>query len=238
MSNTMAVADPFGKMTPVVERWTRERRAERTRELLIDAAEDVFARKGFEAASLEDIADSAGYTRGAVYSHFGAKAKEDLLLAVGDRFWQRYFDNFSELRSLSLPIEGQELDRIAERWRELSRTGGAKHAALGHEFILYLLRNPAARERVAAKRLEVVRTLAQFIVEGVERLGATLSIPSDTLAHILISTSDGVILAGELDGVDLFRPVLEMYVSAIELPGPPQKGNGIAANGAPDSNDR
>jgi AcrR family transcriptional regulator len=205
-------------MTGVVERWTRERRAERTRSLLIDAAEEVFARKGFDAASLEDIADGAGYTRGAIYAHFGAKAKEDLLLAVSDRFWQRYFDNFSELRSLALPIEARELDRIAERWRDLSRTGGVNHAALGHEFILYLLRNPAARERVAAKRLEVVETLARFIVEGVDRLGATLTIPAETLAQVLISTSDGVILASELDGVDLYRPMLEIYVSAIKLP--------------------
>ncbi|MDT5336575.1 MAG: hypothetical protein QOD90_2080 [Mycobacterium sp.] len=204
-------------MTDVVEKWTRERRAERTRTLLIDAAEDEFARKGFDAASLEDIADSAGYTRGAIYSHFGAKAKEDLFFAVSDRFWQRYFDNFSELRSLSLPM-GAELDRIAERWRDLSRSGGAKHAALGHEFILYLSRNPAARERVAAKRREVVETLTQFIVEGVDKLGATLSIPAETLAQLLISTSDGVILASEIDGVDLYRPVLEIYVSAIRMP--------------------
>jgi AcrR family transcriptional regulator len=205
-------------MTDVVEKWTRERRTERTRTLLIDAAEDEFARKGFDAASLEDIADSAGYTRGAIYSHFGAKAKEDLFFAVSDRFWQRYFDNFSELRSLSLPIEGQELDRIAERWRDLSRTGGAKHAALGHEFVLYLLRNPGARERVAAKRREVVEALTQFIVDGVEQLGARLSIPAETLAQLLISTSDGVILASELDDVDLYRPMLEIYVSAIRLP--------------------
>lgn len=207
-----------GKMTGVVEKWTRERRAERTRTLLIDAAEDEFARKGFDAASLEDIADSAGYTRGAIYSHFGAKAKEDLFFAVSDRFWQRYYDNFRELRSLSLPIEAGELDRISERWRDLSRTGGAKHAALGHEFILYLLRNPAARERVATKRREVVETLAEFIVEGVEQLGATLAIPAKTLAQLLISTSDGVILASELDGVDLYRPMLEIYVSAIRMP--------------------
>lgn len=205
-------------MTGVVEKWTRERRAERTRTLLIDAAEDEFARKGFDAASLEDIADSAGYTRGAIYSHFGAKAKEDLFFAVSDRFWQRYYDNFRELRSLSLPIEAGELDRISERWRDLSRTGGAKHAALGHEFILYLLRNPAARERVATKRREVVETLAEFIVEGVEQLGATLAIPAKTLAQLLISTSDGVILASELDGVDLYRPMLEIYVSAIRMP--------------------
>ena len=53
----------------------------------------------------------------------------------------------------------------------MSRDRGAEHAALGLEFTLYLLRNPDARERVAAKRSEVVDQLAKFIVEGIDRLG-------------------------------------------------------------------
>ena len=51
----------------VTERWTQERRRQHTRELLLDAAEEVFARRGFEGASLEEIAEAAGYTRGAIY---------------------------------------------------------------------------------------------------------------------------------------------------------------------------
>ena len=46
----------------MVEQWTRERRLERTRSLLLDAAEEVFAEKGFTPASLDDIARAAGYT--------------------------------------------------------------------------------------------------------------------------------------------------------------------------------
>ena len=47
-----------------VEKWTPERRRARTRTALVDAARYVFARKGFEGASLDEIADTAGYTRG------------------------------------------------------------------------------------------------------------------------------------------------------------------------------
>ncbi|PQP46506.1 TetR family transcriptional regulator, partial [Mycolicibacterium austroafricanum] len=62
----------------MAERWTRQRRVEHTRTLLLDAAEEVVARLGFGAAALEVIADAAGYTRGAIYSHFGTK--EELFL--------------------------------------------------------------------------------------------------------------------------------------------------------------
>jgi AcrR family transcriptional regulator len=149
----------------MVERWTRERRLEHTRSLLLDAAEAVFAEKGFTPATLDDIADTAGYTKGAIYKHF--TAKEDLFLAVSDRYWRRYFDNFAEVLSGATELGARELDEIAQRWRQLSADRGAEHAALGLEFTLYLLRNPEAKQRVAAKRLEVLEALGKFIAEGI-----------------------------------------------------------------------
>ena len=200
----------------MAERWTRERRLEHTRSLLLDAAEEVFAEKGFTSATLDDIAYAAGYTKGAIYKHFATK--EDLFLAVSDRYWRRYFDTFSEVMSTAKQIGAHELDEIAERWRQLSRDRGAEHAALGHEFTLYLLRNPDARERVAAKRADVVKALAKFIVQGIDRLGGALLIPPMTFAHILVATTDSVVLGSQLDDVDLYRPIVEMYVSVIKLP--------------------
>jgi AcrR family transcriptional regulator len=200
----------------MAERWTRERRLEHTRSLLLDAAEDVFAEKGFTAATLDDIAYAAGYTKGAIYKHFATK--EELFLAVSDRYWRRYFDNFAEVMSMSKQVGARERDEIALRWRQLSRDRGAEHAALGHEFTLYLMRNPDARERVAGKRSEVVEALAKFIVEGIDRLGGTLLIPPLTFAQVLIATSDAIVLGSELDDVDLYRPIVDMYMSAIKLP--------------------
>jgi AcrR family transcriptional regulator len=200
----------------MVERWTRERRLEHTRSLLLDAAEAVFAEKGFTPATLDDIAHTAGYTKGAIYKHF--TTKEELFLAVSDRYWRRYFDNFAEVLGAATEVGARELDNVAQRWRQLSSDRGAEHAALGHEFTLYLLRNPEARDRVAEKRSEVVEALAKFIVAGVDRLGATLLISPEAFAHTLIATSDSVVLGSELDGVDLYRPIVEMYMSAIKLP--------------------
>ncbi len=174
-------------------------------------------KKGFAPpATLDDIAHAAGYTKGAIYKHFATK--EDLFLAVSDRYWRRYFDNFAEVMSSSEQVGSSELDEIAARWRQLSRDRGAEHAALGgYEFALYLLRNPPdARERVAEKRSEVVEALAKFIVEGIDRLGGALLIAPLTLAQVLVATSDSVVLGSELDDVDLYRPVIEMYMSAIK----------------------
>jgi AcrR family transcriptional regulator len=200
----------------MVEPWTRERRLERTRTLLLDAAEEVFAEKGFIPATLDDIAKAAGYSKGAIYKYFATK--EELFLAASDRYWRRYFDNFAEVMSSASQVGAHELEEIAERWGQLSRDRGPEHAALGVEFNLYLLRNPEARKRVADKRSEVVAELTKYIVTGIDRLGASLLIPPSTFAHILIATTDAVEMGSHLDDIDLYRPVVEMYVSAIKMP--------------------
>ncbi len=197
----------------MAERWTRERRVEHTRTLLLDAAEELFARKGFSGAALEDIADTAGYTRGAIYAHFGGK--EELFLALIERHRQRFLDGFADVISSAHRLEEVDVDELAQRWRELM-SQGTDQAALGHEFTLFLLRSPEARERVAAQRLETVRWLSDYLTEGVARLGATLRIPAPTMARVLLATNEGITLASHLDGEDLYRAWLEMIVSSIE----------------------
>ena len=66
----------------MVEKLTPARRRELTRAALLDAAASVFAQRGFEGASLDEIAEAAGFTRGAIYKNFDGK--EDLFFAVFD----------------------------------------------------------------------------------------------------------------------------------------------------------
>jgi AcrR family transcriptional regulator len=198
----------------MAQRWTRERRLEHTRTLLLDAAEEVFARKGFNGAALEDIADVAGYTRGAIYAHFGSK--EELFLAVIERQRQRFLDGFADVILSSHRLDELNIDELANRWRDLMSKTGADQAALGHEFTLFLLRNPEARKRLAAQRLETVRWLSEYLTEGVARLGGALRIPAPTMARVLLATNEGITLASQLDEDDLYRAWLEMIISSIE----------------------
>ncbi|OMB92869.1 TetR/AcrR family transcriptional regulator [Mycobacterium colombiense] len=195
----------------MADRWTRERRLEHTRGLLLDAAEDIFARKGLSGAALEDIADAAGYTRGAIYSHFGAK--EELFLAVIDRQRQRFLDGFTDVIQSYRRLGDIDIDELADRWSAAS--GDPNRAALNYELTLFLLRSPQARDRLAAQRTETIRSLAEFIAKDVARLGARLTMPADSLARLILAVNDGVTLGSELDGVNLYRPYLQLVVSAI-----------------------
>jgi AcrR family transcriptional regulator len=205
----------------VVERWTQERRRQHTRDLLLDAAEDVFARRGFEGASLEEIADAAGYTRGAIYKQFGGK--EELFLAVNKRFNERFLPEFLDLIDPTTPIEEIDVASIAKRWHDL-QSRDARNYALATEFNLYVLRNPSVRKRVAKQRRATAEMIAKFIDEQVDRLGVSLRIPSLTLARLVLATSDGLELASYLDGSedDLYAPFLELLISAWDTPAPPE----------------
>src|SRR5512141_975059 len=75
----------IGAMTDAAptRRLDRQAMKERTRERLLDAAAVVFARRGIEAASLDEVAEAAGYTKGAIYSNFSSKT--ELIAALMDR---------------------------------------------------------------------------------------------------------------------------------------------------------
>ena len=197
----------------VPERWTRERRVEHTRNLLLDAAEKTFAEQGLGGAALDDIADAAGYTRGAIYAHFGSK--EELFLAAVECQRQRFLDGFADVISSFHQLSDLNLDELSLRWRELMSGDAEQAAALGYELTLYLVRHPEARERVAAQREETVRWLADYIADGARRIGGALTVPAETLARVILATNEGITLNSHVDGEDLYRPFMELVISSI-----------------------
>lgn len=199
----------------VAERMTQERRRERTRNLLLDAAKDVFAKKGFEGASLDEIADAAGYTRGAIYKHFDSK--EELFLAVNKRFNEGFLAEFVETMDPSTPIEDLDLASLAKRWHAM-QSSDPHDFALGVEFNLFVLRHPETLTTVAKQRLELAQMIADFMDEQAARLGEIFHMDSLTMARLALACGDGLQLAAFLDPdqEDLYEPFLALLVSTIE----------------------
>ncbi len=116
-----------------------------TRRHLMDAAAVVFAREGFHRASLDDVAATAGFTKGAVYSNFASK--DDLFLAVfEDRFAQEQDEMHRVLTDEEEPYElGPGPTAAFERVRGvIDRTWDDDWTALYLEFVLYARRNADA----------------------------------------------------------------------------------------------
>ena len=192
-----------------VEKLTPERRRQLTREALLDAAAQVFARRGFHGASLDEIAETAGFTRGAIYKHF--TDKEDLLFAVSDRYNERALEGFSDL--LGTTGSADNLQAVAARWMEM-HVNDPEFFMLGAEFNLYLLRNPEARARAVEHRREQTRRIAAFMEETDEAVGVTMPMPAADLASMFLVTADGFTMAALIDPeiAKLYGTFLEIFV--------------------------
>lgn len=62
---------------------------------ILNAAEDVFTKKGFDEARMDDIADKTGLSKGALYLYF--KSKDELIIAILDRIFQHEFKRLENL---------------------------------------------------------------------------------------------------------------------------------------------
>jgi AcrR family transcriptional regulator len=170
------------------KRPTRAEKQVQTKSRLIDAATSVFARRGFRAATVEEIAEHAGYSHGAVYSNFAGK--EELFLAVFERYMSLRIDEVAQASD----VEGSFPERAraaADQW--MQRFGEDRETFLLHlEFMIHAARNPELSvqlgERMAALRLEIERR----IVERAAQTDVSLPLPPADIALVLRALGIGL----------------------------------------------
>ncbi|MDX2181166.1 MAG: TetR/AcrR family transcriptional regulator [Bryobacteraceae bacterium] len=136
-----------------------------TRAALIDAAEEVFLREGFELASVEQITEAAGFSRGAFYSNF--KDKDELAFAVIDK---RRRDMASVLRKLQrIPDQARRLAAIRDWFSQQCRQ--TDWIALRLEFSRRAQRNPALERMLAELCRQEIQTCAGPVAQSFSSSG-------------------------------------------------------------------
>jgi AcrR family transcriptional regulator len=170
-------------------RLSRAEQNDRNRALLLDAACRVFLARGYYAATLEQIADEAGFSKGAVYSRFASKA--DMFLALlEDRIAERAAQNAGLARQLAgsgnfaavLDL-AQRAERAAPGWRLLVT-----------EFRIYAARDPELNRRYAALHARTVDGVAA-IMASISAGGAEgLPFLPRQLAELVLAIETGVAL--------------------------------------------
>ena len=118
-------------------------RTQQTQKRLLDAAEEVFVRDGYEAAQLDAIAATAGRSKGAVYTHF--KSKEDLFLAL---FEHRTSSFINRLVAILRKCANRKQSLEAFREFYVGLASDRSWPILTLEFKLFALRHPDSKERL------------------------------------------------------------------------------------------
>jgi AcrR family transcriptional regulator len=165
-----------------------------TRARLIQSAEKVFARDGFEAAKLEEIAKDAGYTRGAFYANF--ESKEDLFLALLEK----------EIATRIAALE-REMDKVRDPEAKLgtmreffmTKTLDRRWSLLSLEFKLFAVRHPEVKQRLAAMHRRFVGSRVGFLDEVMRALGRELPASAHATGVSLAALGNSLTLEHMLD---------------------------------------
>lgn len=142
-----------------------EQMTKETRRLLLEAAERIFIRDGYEKAELGLIASEAGRTKGSIYGHF--KSKEELFLALVEARILRRRARMQELVAFSNDVEGN-LAVMREHILEFATDDSWGLLLL--EYKLFIVRHPEVKERLQGRHASYFQ--ADEETRYVEMLGA------------------------------------------------------------------
>ncbi|CAN7521012.1 TetR family transcriptional regulator [Mycolicibacterium frederiksbergense] len=201
-------------------RLTRAESKEQTRRRLLDAAAQVFAHRGYTAASVEEIAESAGYSVGAVYSNFSNK--EQLFEALmTDRAVDRMSEVAQAIREAKAaagdPLRALGAMLIAMADKEIDV------AVLRTEFWLHAVRNPELMRIEAASSAKTLESVRGILTEMLDRHGVDVgAINIDDFATTTLALFGGLIRQRRIEPE---RVTEEMFGQALrwQIAGMPRK---------------
>jgi AcrR family transcriptional regulator len=183
-----------------------------SRERLLEAAAKVFAERGYEAASVDEIAAAAGLSKGAVYWNFSSK--DELFHALLEERIDRQIEETAEILR-SAPTDRPIDPEVANRWE----------AMLGRERELMLLsqehwaravRDPELRGRYAERQARLRDVLANGMRARVRRTGAPpFSTPAADVATAYLALANGLALQRLVDPEGVPDGLLENITSLI-----------------------
>jgi AcrR family transcriptional regulator len=175
------------------QRMSRKESQLQTRDLLLDAALKVFSRRGYHAASVEEIAAEAGFSKGAVYSNFSSK--EDLFLALIDR---RFEKDAQEYPGIINFMTEKLISQKGPDFKE-SVLQDRTWNILMVEFFLYALRDESSRRQFATRLDQLRGVMKENLAALYAELGKKPMIPVEELPWSIFSLGVGMILQYFID---------------------------------------
>jgi AcrR family transcriptional regulator len=172
----------------VRRRLTQEERKKETRQLLLESAVETFAQLGFHGASVDKIAENAGFSKGAFYAHF--HSKEELFLAILEQQMQLHVNNVRQVidqqQSLSHFIE--TMNEYFVSVRQENRTW----SMLNMEFLLYAMREESVRHKWSNMITQSVEQISMAIEKLMSKEKHTSTLSATEMAWTILSLENGL----------------------------------------------
>jgi AcrR family transcriptional regulator len=199
----------------MTRRLTRKEKQAHTRSCLMKSAAKVFARRGLQQASIDEVTEDAGFTKGAFYANF--KSKEELFLAMLD---ERFAERLKEIDAVVGSDEAPEVQAQqagADFARFLSADRGWQR--LFFEFAAYAARNEDFREELVTRHRALRERIAELYSRRAGELDLTPPIPFEQVSLMTFAMAHGVALEKLLEPEavpdDLYGTMLLVFFTGL-----------------------
>ncbi len=189
------------------KRLSRQESRLQTREDLLEAAANVFSRRGFYEASIDEIAEEAGFSKGAVYSNF--TSKQELFITLLDRHLEAELQSIAAQFTPNEKTSGTSQRQSFPTHLEEKRTWNL----LSVEFLLYAMRHPAIQQQLAERYRMARNELTEILREAHQT-----KLPPEYIAWGLLALGGGLALQAYLEPgampSDLYSTLVEQLLSS------------------------
>ena len=197
-------------------RLTRKEKQAHTRECLMRSAASVFARRGLQQASIDEVAEDAGFTKGAFYANF--KSKEELFLAMLDeRFAKRIEDIEGVIAGEGSPA--QKARRAGDVFVQSLRAD-REWERLFFEFSAYAARDEDFRQELVTRYRAMRAGVGAALKAHAEELGKEPTLPFDQVALMTGVMANGFALEKLLEGDavpdELYGTMLMVFFAGLD----------------------
>ena len=177
------------------KRLTRAERAAKTRSLLMHAASKVCAKRGLERASIDEVAEEAGFTKGAFYANF--RSKEELFLAMLD---ERFSEQLDKLDT-RMEKEGELSEQVREAATDFAHylSDDPEWVRLYFQFAAHAARDEDFRAELVTRNRTLQARFAEIFRRRSERLPYPAPVEPDVLARMADVIADGFAVHQLLD---------------------------------------
>jgi AcrR family transcriptional regulator len=195
---------------------SRDEQMARNRRLVLEAARRVFLARGYASASLDAIAEEAGFSKGVVYSQFDSKA--DMFLALLEA---RISERAEQNEQLAAQLGGRQLAEAVPALALSLRRAEPEWMQLVMEFRLHAARVPELNRRYAQLHERTIDGLASVYARLHERAGTTPRYPARVLAQLELAISRGALLEELAHPGAADLPVTEILSDLVLQTAPP-----------------
>jgi AcrR family transcriptional regulator len=203
-----------------------------TRQRLLTAAAGIFAERGMHGATVEDICEAAGFSRGAFYSNFADK--EELFSALLRQQEEELLAQINQVldadaaTGTAQSVDGADLiEQLVDK--VLAALPMDRQSHLVHaEFALHAIRNPAAARQLTEEGQRFRLELARLLQAGLARAGRHLTVdPADAVVLVISAfevSTEQTLLRDSADQPDpgLARRTLPLIIRALSEPDSPR----------------